>query len=177
MARLAVVVSVTVLSFMLAGCNGNKDANKTEPVVVASDSNSLYAEARQIEEHAGAVVKDQTLLKMALGKYEQFINQNPKSGKISEAAFRMGGIYEYLKDYPNAVKYYQRTYQWDPQTPTTARYKAAYLLDNYLGRRAEALQLYQEALAKITKSGEHQLWVELAEKRVKELSGETKPQP
>jgi len=89
----------------------------------------------------------------------------------------MGGIYEYLKDYTNAVKNYQRTYQWNPQTPTVARFKAAYLLDTQLGRRSDALQIYQDALSRITRASEHRLWVEYAEQRVKELTGEVKPEP
>jgi tetratricopeptide (TPR) repeat protein len=182
MARLAVIVSVIALSFVLVGCNG-KDAGKSQKlnteVSAPSDANALYAEAVRIEEQAGPlkVVRDEALLKMALEKYNQLISKYPTSDKIDDAAFRMAGIYEYLKDYTNAVKNYQRTYQWNPQTPTTARFKAAYILDTQLARRAEALQIYQDALSRITKSNEHRQWVALAEQRVKELSGEVKPQP
>jgi tetratricopeptide (TPR) repeat protein len=182
MARLAVIVLVITLSFVLVGCNG-KDAGKSQTlnpsVVTASDANALYAEAVHLEEKAGPlmVAKDENLLRKALDKYNLLISKYPKSDKIDDAAFRMARIYEYLKDYDNAVKNYQRTYQWNPQTPTTARFKAAYLLDTQLGRRAEALQIYQEALSKITKSDEHRQWVALAEQRVKELSGEAKPKP
>jgi tetratricopeptide (TPR) repeat protein len=182
MARLAVIVSVITLSFVLVGCNG-KSSGKPQvlntKVVAVSDANTLYAEAVQLEERAGPlmVAKNENVLRKALDKYEQFINKYPKSDKIDDAAFRMAGIYEYLKDYPNAVKSYQRTYQWNPETPTPARFKAAYILDTQLGRRAEALQIYQEALSRITKSNEHRMWVALAEQRVKELTGEVKPQP
>jgi TolA-binding protein len=183
MAKLAVIVLVITLSFVLVGCNEEAsksqvatDANTTR-VVVASDANALYAEAFSIEEQAGLLIKDEALLKKALDKYNELISKYPKSDKISDAAFRMAGIYEYLKDYTNAVKNYQRTYQWNPQTPTVARFKAAYILDTQLGRRSEALQIYQEALSSITRSNEHRLWVEYAEERVKELTGEVKPQP
>ena len=150
-----------------------------KPTKSLSDADSLYAEAVRIEEQASPlkVVKDEGLLRIALDKYNQLISKYPNSDKIDDAAFRAAGIYEYLKDYTIAVQYYQRTFQWDPQTAYPARYKAAYLLDTKLGRRAEALQLYQEALSKITKSSEHVLWVEYAEERVKELSGEAKPKP
>ena len=180
MARLAVIVSVITLSFVLVGCNG-KDSGKAQVldtgVVTTPDANAMYAEAVHLEEQAGPLIKNEALLRKSLDKYDQFINKYPKSDKIDDAAFRMAGIYEYLNDYTNAVKNYQRTYQWNPQTPTVARFKAAYLLDTQLGRRAEALQIYQEALSKITKSNEHRQWVALAEQRVKELSGEVKPQP
>ncbi|MGD0571971.1 MAG: tetratricopeptide repeat protein [Sedimentisphaerales bacterium] len=182
MARLAVIVSVITLSFVLVGCNG-KDAGKSQMVTAgsgaASDANAMYAEGIRLEEQAGPlmVIKDEALLKKALDKYNELISKYPKSDKISDAAFRMGGIYEYLKDYTNAVKNYQRAYQWNPQTPTVARFKAAYILDTQLGRRSEALQIYQEALSKITRSNEHSQWVAYAEQRVKELTGEVKPQP
>ena len=185
MARLAVIVLVITLSFVLVGCN--EEASKshvvtdtnTTGVVVASDANALYAEGLRLEEEAGplVVIKDETLLKKALDKYNELISKYPKSDKISDAAFRMGGIYEYLKDYTNAVKNYQRAYQWNPQTPTVARLKAAYLLDTQLGRRSESLQIYQDALSRITRSNEHALWVDYAERRVKELTGEVKPEP
>jgi tetratricopeptide (TPR) repeat protein len=180
MARLAVIVSVIAASFILVGCHGN-DSGKSQALNTESNTppsaESLYAEALNLEKQAGPIVKDEGLLSQALDKYEQLLTKYPKSDRISDAAFRMAGIYEYRKDYPNAVKNYQRTYQWNPQTPTTARFKAAYLLDNQLGRRAEALQIYQDALSKITRSGEHRQWVAYAEERVKELTGEVKPQP
>lgn len=187
MAKLAVIVSVITLSFVLAGCNkGGNDTAKPQILNttsgVPSDANTLYAEGVTLEEHAGPigslnVLKDESMLRMALDKYNQIISKYPTSDKIDDAAFRMGGIYEYLKDYPEALKNYQRTYQWNPETPTVARFKAAYLLDHQLGRRVEALQIYQEALSKITTSNEHFLWVQYAERRVKELSGAVKPQP
>jgi tetratricopeptide (TPR) repeat protein len=150
-----------------------------KPTKSLSDADSLYAEAVRIEEQASPlkVVRDEGLLRMALEKYNQLISKYPNSDKIDDAAFRAAGIYEYLKDYTIAVQYYQRTYQWDPQTAYPARFKAAYLLDTQLARRGEALRLYQEALSKITKSDEHRQWVTLAEQRVKELSGEAKPKP
>ena len=179
MARLAVIALVIAASFILVGCH--KDSSKSPVLTTVSDAapnaDSLYAEAVHLEKQAGPVVKDEDLLKMALDKYNELISKYPKSDKIDDAAFRMAGIYEYLKDYDKAVINYQRTYQWNPQTPTVARFKAAYILDNQLGRRAEALQIYQEALSKITRSNEHRQWVALAEQRVKELTGEVKPQP
>ncbi len=142
-----------------------------------SDADSLYAEAVRLEEQASPlkIVRDAGLLRMALEKYNQVITKFPNSDKIDDAAFRAAGIYEYLKDYTIAVQYYQRTFQWNKETPYPAKYKAAYLLDNKLGRRAEALQLYQEALQQITRTNEHPLWQSYAEERVKELTGQIKP--
>ncbi|MFH1371347.1 MAG: hypothetical protein ABII09_08705 [Planctomycetota bacterium] len=142
-----------------------------------SEADYLYNDAVRLQEQAGQflVVKDENLLRLALDKYNQLISKFPSSDKIDDAAFRAAGIYEHFKDYTIAVLYYQRTYQWEPGTPYPARYKAAYILDQHLQRRAEALQLYQDALAQITKSGQHPQWQQYAESRVKILTGEVEP--
>ena len=51
--------------------------------------------------------------------------------------------------------------------PRAARFKAANILDRKLHRRAEALELYQEALIKETQFDE---WRGPAQRRVKELT-------
>lgn len=143
-----------------------------------SEADYLYNEAYRLEQQAGqfVVLKDDNLLRMALDKYNQLIAKFPTSDKIDDAAFRAAGIYEHFKDYSIAVQYYQRVYQWDPHTTYPAKFKAADILNKQLHRRAEALQLYKEALADITSSGEHREWQEYAETQVKLLQGEIKPE-
>ncbi len=110
----------------------------------------MYDEALRLEKRAKRfiIIIDEDLLRVALGKYNELIKKHPSSDKIDDAAFRAAGIYEHFKDYTIALLYYQRTYQWDPQTPRLAEFKAAYILDQRLSRRAEALRLYQKALKK-----------------------------
>lgn len=154
------------------------EASVAGPDLKARDSdnaaNYLYDEACKIEKTAKrlGLIIDDNLLRVALDKYNQVIKQYPTSEKIDDAAFRAAGIYEYFKDYTIALLYYQRTYQWDPATIYTPRFKAAYILDEKLSRRAEALELYREALRKETLGEEQKA---LAEKRIAELSksGET----
>jgi tetratricopeptide (TPR) repeat protein len=141
------------------------------------EADYLFYDADRLEREAGLVLKDDNLLRVALDKYNQLISRFPNSDKIDDAAFKAAGIYEHFRDYTIAVLYYQRTFQWDPQTIYPARYKAAFILDQRLHRRAEALQLYQEALQQITKAGEHPQWQQYAETRIKELMGEIKPAP
>ncbi len=133
-------------------------------------ANYLYDDAYRTEKAARAtwvVFVDENLLRVALDKYNQVIKQYPTSDKIDEAAFRAGGIYEHFKDYTIALLYYQRAYQWNSTTPNPARYKAAYILDQYLHNRAEALPLYQYALGneKLTKDEQ-----EFVQKRIEELT-------
>jgi tetratricopeptide (TPR) repeat protein len=151
----------------------NLKANKS-----VTDADYLYNDAVRLEQQAGQfmLIKDDNLLRMALDKYNQLISKFPASDKIDDAAFHAAGIYEHFKDYTIAVLYYQRVYQWDPQTSYPARFKAAFILDTQLHRRAEALNLYQDALKNITRADEHPQWQKYAENRVKVLIGEVKPE-
>lgn len=151
------------------------EASITGPDLKAKDSiaaaNYLYDEAYRLEKAAKRLIVkpfiDENLLRVALDKYNQVIKQYPTSDKIDDAAYRAGGIYEYFKDYTIALLYYQRAYQWDPATTNPARFKAAYILDQYLHRRAEALPLYQQSLGKEKLSKEDK---EFVEKRIDELT-------
>ncbi|MBN1506995.1 MAG: hypothetical protein JW955_09120 [Sedimentisphaerales bacterium] len=146
------------------------DLKATQKIQAADN---LYAAALETETKAGVlpVLKDEEGLRAALSLYGQLLRQYPTSDKIDDAAFRMSGIHEYFRDYVIALSFYQRAYQWDPATPYPARYKAAAILDGKLRRRAEALQLYQEALVKeapfIDRSA--------VERRIRELTDSDKP--
>lgn len=132
-------------------------------------ADQLYEEASRLEREAGVlpVLKNEEVLRGALGKYSDLIRQYPTSDKIDDAAYRMGHIHEYFNDFTIALQYFQRTYQWDPTTPYPARFRAATLLDRKLHRRSEALELYQEA---IVKESQHNDWRVPAERRVRELT-------
>lgn len=132
-------------------------------------ANYMYEEALRLEKRAGQliIIKDEDLLRTALYKYNQLIRKHPSSDKIDDAAYRAGGICEHFMDYTIALLYYHRTYQWDPETIYPARYKAAYILDAHLHRRAEALELYKQAIEKENLIPSRR---EFAEKRVAELT-------
>ncbi|HEW78445.1 MAG TPA: hypothetical protein ENH34_00540 [Phycisphaerales bacterium] len=133
------------------------------------EADELYEDALKLEKKGGKllVIKDNDLLRLALDRYNQLIRKHPSSDKIDDAAYRAGRIYEYFKDYTIALLYYQRAYQWDPQTSLPAKFRAAYILDIRLHRRAEALQLYRQ-VAKEKVGSEKQ--IEFAEKRIVEFT-------
>ncbi len=118
------------------------------PTASISEADLMYREALRIEQDAGMVpiLKDEKRLRSALELYNQLIKKFPTSDKIADAAWHAAGIYEYFRDYSIALPYYQRVYQWDPKTNYPARYKAAEILDKYLERRDEALELYRQSL-------------------------------
>ena len=128
----------------------------------------MYDEAFRLEKKAKRLIliKDEDLLRVALDKYNQLIRKHPSSDKIDDAAYRAGGIFEYFRDYTIALLYYQRAYQWHPGTIHPARFKAAYILDEPLHRRAEALKLYEQA---VENENLRKNCKEFAEKRIIEL--------
>jgi tetratricopeptide (TPR) repeat protein len=140
-----------------------------KPTRSIPEADALYNTAVEIQRQAEpfVILKDDALLRLALDKYNQLIKKYPSSDKIDDAAYRAAGIYEYFKDYSIAVVYYQRTYQWNPETEQAARFHAAFILDRYLHRRAEALKLYQEA---VQKESRHVDWRDFGERRIKELT-------
>ena len=140
------------------------EAGVAGPELKARDSitiaNYMYDEAYRMEKKSKFLMfVHEDNLRLALDKYNQVIKQYPASDKIDEAAYRAAGIYAHFKDYTIATLYYQRAYQWDDATPNPARYKAAYILDQYLQRRAEALPLYQQALSNEKLSSEEREFV------------------
>ena len=134
-----------------------------------AEAELVYMEALRLEKQAKkyVVLTNEEMLRLALDKYNQLIKKYPTSDKIDDAAFKAGGIYEYFKDYTIALLYYQRAYQWDPDTIHPARFKAAYILDKRLHRRAEALELYQQV---VEKEGRYGKYKGFAEKRIKKLT-------
>ena len=134
-----------------------------------AEAELMYIEALRLEKRAKRLIilTNEDGLRSALDRYNQLIRKHPSSDKIDDAAYKAGQICEHFKDYTIALLYYQRTYQWDPDTVYPARFKAAYILDVMQHRRAEALKVYQQALEK-EKLSEKQK--EFAERRVKELT-------
>ena len=137
-----------------------------------AEADELYEQAVSLEQKAGAllVVKDNDMLREALEKYNLLIKKYPSSDKIDDAAYRAAGIYAYFKDYTIALLYLQRTHQWDPETPYPARFESAYILDQYMHRREEALKAYQEALKALKNEYEFARWKSYAENRIAELT-------
>jgi tetratricopeptide (TPR) repeat protein len=142
---------------------------KATESIAAADQ--LYAEAQKFYKDAGLIpitpLKDEEMLRAALRKYGELITKYPTSDKIDDAAYMMARIHEGFGRYAIALAFYQRAYQWDPATPHPARFRAADILDHRLHRRAEALQVYQEAIVKEARYIDLRL---MAERRVQELN-------
>jgi tetratricopeptide (TPR) repeat protein len=151
------------------------EANVAPPDLKVSasipEADDLFYEAEQMDKEAGTLplLKNENQLRLALEKYNEVIRKYPASDKIDDAAYNAGVIYEYFKDYTIALLYFKRTFQWDPETPHPARFRAARILDKNMHRNAEALQLYQQAVEIEGQYDKYREWKEYAEKRIREL--------
>ena len=133
------------------------------------EADILYRQAKSLYNESGGmiIVANRAKLQQALGLFNQLIREYPTSDKIDDAAYRAGRIYEYLKNYQLAAIYYQRAFQWNEATSYPARYRAAYVMDQKLRMRAEALELYKLA---VVKESRYQDNTEFAELRIAALS-------
>lgn len=80
--------------------------------------------------------------------FQQVLSSYPQCDKIDDAAYQLGEIYEgrTYKQYRRAAYYYERCFQWNPNTQYDARMRAARLYDKTLQERSRALQLYREII-------------------------------
>lgn len=164
--ELSSLIKMPRYRYIIGPTPGNYQAST--PINMA---NGLFREAQAIEKSAGPVigVRDKDKLRIALQKYEQLIKDYPSSDKIDDAAFQAGVILEELNDYMVALDYYKSAYKWDQETIYPARFKSAYILDKYMHRYAEALELYQEAIQIEARYDRHRQWKEYAEQRIREI--------
>jgi TolA-binding protein len=99
---------------------------------------------------------------------QQLLSNYPQSDKIDDAAYELGEVYEStaFKQPKRAAMYYERCFQWNPNTTTDARMRAARLYDKTLNDRSKAIQLYQDVLNHHTSEKE----LSEAQRRLAELS-------
>jgi TolA-binding protein len=99
---------------------------------------------------------------------QQLLTSYPQSDKIGDAAFMLGDLYESkaYRQYRRAAQYYERCFQWNPNTQLEARLRAARLYERQLNERGRALELYREVTLHETDPKR----VEEAKKKMAELS-------
>ena len=138
------------------------------------DADLLYEEGvllyKQGQRTVGRLLKDEKKLYRAIDRFNRIITMYPTSDKIDDAAFQIGEIYHhYLKDYTTAMLYYERVWQWDPQTSKPAHFAVARIYDEHLRDRTRAVEYYQLAIDLETDYPANQ---QHARDRIKKLNAE-----
>jgi tetratricopeptide (TPR) repeat protein len=131
------------------------------------DANELFRRAMTYKDHGWGndYVDNQRRAEILL---QQLLTTYPQSDKIGDAAYQLGDLYEGrgYKQYHRAVQYFERSFQWNPNTPSDARLRAARLYDRNLMERGKAVELYRLVLAHDSDPKR----VQEAQKRLTELS-------
>jgi hypothetical protein len=86
--------------------------------------------------------------------FQELLTKYPQSNKIADSAYQLGDIYERppYKMYRRAAGYFERCYQWNPNTTFDARLRAARLYDLKQLDRGRAIELYREITTHSTDS-------------------------
>jgi TolA-binding protein len=131
------------------------------------EANELYRKAMAYKGRSIVGVSDDNLRRAEI-LFQQLLSDYPQSDKIDDAAYQLGNIYESrtFKQYRRAASYYERCFQWNPNTDTDARMKAAELYDKTLQDRGRAIQLYREVTHRDADQGR----VDKAKRRLTQLS-------
>ena len=127
----------------------------TKPKEQISEAETLYNEGLQFY-NDGRVVGiplafSKEKMRLAREKFDAVIKQYPTSNRVAEAFFYAAEIIkEYLRTGVNddiqAVEYYKRAYEADPNLAHPAHFQRAVILDYRLHRRDEALEEYRNVL-------------------------------
>ena len=143
------------------------------PAEVIAEADALYEQGLKLLRGGGhgvpAIYREDRMIQAAR-VFRSVIEQHPTSDKIDDAAFYLGEIHkEYLPDQEQiAVKWYERAWTWNPQTPHPARFQAAVVYDYRLHDRDRALELYRGVTRHESAIPGNVRW---AVRRIEELTG------
>jgi tetratricopeptide (TPR) repeat protein len=140
-----------------------------QPAQNIPEANELYRRAMTYKGKGWLTGEYEDNLRRAEILFQQLLTTYPASDKIALTAYHLGDLYEsnVFKQYRRAAQYYERCFQWSPNTDTDARFRAAKLYDRTLQERQRAAQLYREVINHDTDPKR----VEQARKRLAELTG------
>jgi tetratricopeptide (TPR) repeat protein len=138
-----------------------------QPAYNIPEANELFRRAMSYKGRGWWSEKDDNIRRAEI-LFQQLLGTYPQSDKIDDAAYQLGEIYEsrVFKQYRRAAQYYERCFQWNPNTESDARLRAARLYDRTLNERGRAIQLYRE----ITVREIDEKRIEEAKRRLTELS-------
>jgi len=134
-------------------------------------ADAIFAEGKTLAIDGKRFLADQSKLLAAVSKFEEIITNYPSCDKIDDAAWETAEINNtHLRDYGAAIKYYQRVWQWDPESTYAARYKVAKIYEDVFHARDKALLYYRDALEKEQLSD---FQIQTAQRRIEIIMQET----
>jgi len=139
------------------------------PSVNITEANKLYTQAMSYKDHGWGndYIDNQRRAEILL---QQLLTQYPQSTKISDVAYQLGDVYESkaFRQYHRAALYFERCFQWNPNTQFDARIRAARIYDRHTQERVKAIDLYKEVKTHETDPKR----IAEADKRLADLGGQ-----
>jgi TolA-binding protein len=131
------------------------------------EANDLYRRALQYKDHGWGTdyIDNQRRAEILL---QQLLTSYPQSDKIGDAAYQLGDLYEgkAYRQYQRAALYFERSFQWNPNTQLDSRLRAARLYDKVLHQRDKAIDVYRQIIQHETDAAR----LAEAQKRLQELA-------
>jgi hypothetical protein len=156
--------------------SGEIPSASLSPIESIAEADTAYDEAVAMLKGGGhglPFIYRESKLREALASFRGLIETYPSSDKIDDAAFYCGEIHkEYFDENRLAVRWYERAFTWNPQTPHPARFQAAVVYDYRLYDRARALELYHDVIANETQDQSN---VNFSVRRIGQLTSEMQP--
>ena len=139
------------------------------PSVNVPEANKLYTQAMSYKDHGWGndYIDNQRRAEILL---QQLLTQYPQSSKISDVAYQLGDVYESkaFRQYGRSAQYFERCFQWNPNTQLDARIRAARIYDRQTHERGKAIDLYKEVKTHETDPKR----IAEADKRLSDLMGQ-----
>lgn len=132
-------------------------------------ANELFRQAKAFKDKQGWGTDYVDNQRRAELLFQKILTEHFDSNKISDVAYQLGDLYEgrAYQQYARAAAYFERCYQWNPQTQFDARMRAARLYERQLNERQKAAEIYRE----ITTHETDDRRIEEAKRRMQDLSG------
>ena len=126
-------------------------ASNLKPTTSIAEADQRFEEGKKTMRAGGyglpGIYRQDRMIEAA-AQFRDLIRAYPASDKIDDAAFLLGEIHkDYLSDQETiAVQWYERVWEWDPDTTYPAKFNAATLYDYRLQERDRALVLYHDVI-------------------------------
>jgi len=138
-----------------------------KPTRAIAEAETLYRDGLNYYEHFAWPWQKKDRYALAIQRFKELVKTYPESDRIDDAAYYLGRCYEkkYFKDYRRAITWYQRCFEWNPQTAFDPRYRIARIYDVKLEQRDKALRFYHL----VVRDGSQSKRVEEAQRRIDAL--------
>ncbi len=137
----AALATINMRPYLVVAEIAGADLRATDSIAQADD---LYNEAKVLIASARGVFTDRKKLQLARTKLDTLLSTYPSSDKVDDAAWEIAQICDRdMGEYHEAMYYYQRVWQWNPENQYDARFAVARIYDERFRNYPRACEFYE----------------------------------